>query len=132
MEEAGLDFVVMEVSAHALAMHRVAGIRFAAAGFTHLSRAHLDYFGTMEEYLKAKLAILPMAERNTVNADDERVSEAVDAMKIPYTRIGIRERAAVDASEIEFPESGLSLRLSVHNGAAASGRPSAAVAVCDR
>lgn len=41
------------------AMHRVAGIRFAAAGFTNLSRDHLDYFGTMEEYLKAKLAILP-------------------------------------------------------------------------
>lgn len=119
MEEAGLDFVVMEVSAHALAMHRVAGIRFAAAGFTNLSRDHLDYFGTMEEYLKAKLAILPMAERNTVNADDERVAEAVDAMKIPYTRIGIRERADVYAREIEFTESGLSFRLCFHNRAAA-------------
>jgi UDP-N-acetylmuramoyl-L-alanyl-D-glutamate--2,6-diaminopimelate ligase len=54
MRDAGTSLVVMEVSSHALAQERVAGLRFAAAGFTNLSRDHLDYHGDMEAYFAAK------------------------------------------------------------------------------
>jgi UDP-N-acetylmuramoyl-L-alanyl-D-glutamate--2,6-diaminopimelate ligase len=54
MRDAGTTLVVMEVSSHALAQERVAGLRFAAAGFTNLSRDHLDYHGDMEAYFAAK------------------------------------------------------------------------------
>jgi UDP-N-acetylmuramoyl-L-alanyl-D-glutamate--2,6-diaminopimelate ligase len=54
MRDAGTSLVVMEVSSHALAQERVAGLRFAAAGFTNLSRDHLDYHRDMEGYFAAK------------------------------------------------------------------------------
>ena len=114
MADMGVEYVVMEVSAHALAMHRIAGIRFAAAGFTNLSQDHLDYFGTMEKYLEAKLDILDMSDAMAINTDDERVTEAVIKRGVPFTRVGIREPADDYAREIEFTESGLSFRLCFH------------------
>jgi len=54
MAERGVDTAVMEVSSHALALGRVDGIRFAAGGFTNLSRDHLDFHPTMEAYFDAK------------------------------------------------------------------------------
>jgi UDP-N-acetylmuramoyl-L-alanyl-D-glutamate--2,6-diaminopimelate ligase len=54
MRDAGTTLVVMEVSSHALAQERVAGLRFTAAGFTNLTRDHLDYHGDMDGYFAAK------------------------------------------------------------------------------
>ena len=54
MVEAGVDTVVMEVSSHALSLGRVDGVRFAAGGFTNLSRDHLDFHPTMADYFDAK------------------------------------------------------------------------------
>ncbi len=64
--------VAMEVSSHALAQHRVDGVRFAVACFTNLSRDHLDYHGTMEAYFEAKADLFTpeRAEAGVVNADD--------------------------------------------------------------
>ena len=54
MADRHVDTAVMEVSSHALALGRVDGMRFAVAGFTNLSRDHLDFHGSMEEYFDAK------------------------------------------------------------------------------
>lgn len=54
MLERGVDTVVMEVSSHALTLGRVDAVRFAAGGFTNLSRDHLDFHPTMQDYLNAK------------------------------------------------------------------------------
>jgi UDP-N-acetylmuramoyl-L-alanyl-D-glutamate--2,6-diaminopimelate ligase len=54
MRAAGAHAAVLEVSSHALAQERVAGMRFRAAGFTNLTRDHLDYHGDMERYFAAK------------------------------------------------------------------------------
>jgi UDP-N-acetylmuramoyl-L-alanyl-D-glutamate--2,6-diaminopimelate ligase len=54
MRDAGAKGAVLEVSSHALAQERVAGLRFAAAGFTNLTRDHLDYHGDMDGYFAAK------------------------------------------------------------------------------
>ena len=54
MAEAGCQYVVMEVSSHALALDRVGGIHFQAAAFTNLTEDHLDFHGTMEAYAAAK------------------------------------------------------------------------------
>lgn len=54
MVQAGTEIVAMEVSSHALAQHRVDGVRFRAAAFTQLTRDHLDYHGTMDAYFDAK------------------------------------------------------------------------------
>jgi len=54
MRDAGARIALLEVSSHALAQERVAGIRFAVAAFTNLTRDHLDYHGDMESYFDAK------------------------------------------------------------------------------
>ncbi len=54
MRDAGARAAVLEVSSHALAQERVAGMRFRVAGFTNLTRDHLDYHGDMERYFAAK------------------------------------------------------------------------------
>lgn len=54
MVEEGCDFAAMEVSSHAAAQHRIAGLDFDGAIFTNLTRDHLDYHGTFAAYLAAK------------------------------------------------------------------------------
>jgi UDP-N-acetylmuramoyl-L-alanyl-D-glutamate--2,6-diaminopimelate ligase len=54
MAEQHVDTVVMEVSSHALALGRVDGVRFAVGGFTNLSRDHLDFHPSMEDYFDTK------------------------------------------------------------------------------
>lgn len=65
--------VVMEVSSHGLQQGRVNEVNFKGAVFTNLSRDHLDYHGSMEDYLKAKLVLFKQPELQfvVVNAEDE-------------------------------------------------------------
>jgi UDP-N-acetylmuramoyl-L-alanyl-D-glutamate--2,6-diaminopimelate ligase len=69
----GVRDVAMEVSSHALDQGRVDGVRFHAAAFTNLTRDHLDYHGTMQEYgeAKAKLFNATDLEHVVVNIGDE-------------------------------------------------------------
>lgn len=69
---AGADFAAIEVSSHGLVQHRVEALKFKAAIFTNLSRDHLDYHGTMEEYAKAKKRFFAELhpELQIINADD--------------------------------------------------------------
>ncbi len=69
----GLKSCVMEVSSHALELHRVDGIRFSAAVFTNLTQDHLDFHGTMENYFRAKALLftrLGENDRAIINLDD--------------------------------------------------------------
>lgn len=69
----GASHVVMEVSSHGLVQNRVRAIEFNAAVFTNLSRDHLDYHGTMQDYADAKLSLFQDYDANicVINADDE-------------------------------------------------------------
>jgi UDP-N-acetylmuramoyl-L-alanyl-D-glutamate--2,6-diaminopimelate ligase len=71
MVESGVRAVVMEVSSHALVQGRVGGVRFAAAGFTNLSRDHLDFHGDVESYFQAKARLFDgRAAVEVVDVDD--------------------------------------------------------------
>jgi len=71
MVASGVRAVVMEVSSHALVMGRVNGVRFAAAGFTNLSRDHLDFHGDVESYFQAKALLFDgRAAVEVVDVDD--------------------------------------------------------------
>jgi UDP-N-acetylmuramoyl-L-alanyl-D-glutamate--2,6-diaminopimelate ligase len=71
MVESGVRAVVMEVSSHALVQGRVGGVRFAAAGFTNLSRDHLDFHGDVESYFQAKALLFDgRAAVEVVDVDD--------------------------------------------------------------
>jgi UDP-N-acetylmuramoyl-L-alanyl-D-glutamate--2,6-diaminopimelate ligase len=64
MVEQGVDTVVMEVSSHALILGRVDGVQFAVGGFTNLSRDHLDFHPTMEDYFDAKARLFDPESRS--------------------------------------------------------------------
>jgi UDP-N-acetylmuramoyl-L-alanyl-D-glutamate--2,6-diaminopimelate ligase len=73
MVHAGSEYLVMEVSSHALHQDRVAGFDFEVAAFTNLSQDHLDYHETLDEYAKAKKILfdkLPESSTAIVNTDD--------------------------------------------------------------
>lgn len=72
MLEKGIEYVVMEVSAHALYYYKTEGIYFSACIFTNLTQDHLDFFSSMEEYKKAKLRLFEESRCSVaiVNTDD--------------------------------------------------------------
>jgi UDP-N-acetylmuramoyl-L-alanyl-D-glutamate--2,6-diaminopimelate ligase len=71
--DAGVQAVAMEVSSHALDQQRCGGVRFQIAVFTNLSRDHLDYHGTMDNYAAAKAQLFdwPTLAGRVINVDDE-------------------------------------------------------------
>lgn len=76
MVEQGVDTVVMEVSSHALTLGRVDGVSFAVGGFTNLSRDHLDFHPTMDDYFDAKARLFDPASpthaaQSVICVDDE-------------------------------------------------------------
>jgi UDP-N-acetylmuramoyl-L-alanyl-D-glutamate--2,6-diaminopimelate ligase len=96
----------MEVSSHALALHRVDGTRFDAAVFTNLGRDHLDLHGTVEEYFRAKSLLFEpgRAVVGIVNIDDthgRRLFDAAPIEMVPYSRADAVD-VAVSAASVAF------------------------------
>ena len=70
MRDEGCDTLVYEASSHGLSLHKTDGIRPDYALFTNLTPEHMDYHGTMENYLAAKARLFSMAQTGIINADD--------------------------------------------------------------
>lgn len=70
MLDAGIKHAVMEVSSHALKLDRVADVRFETGVFTNLTQDHLDFHGTMEDYLDSKTILFKMCRKGVLNLDD--------------------------------------------------------------
>lgn len=72
MRDQGVESVAMEVSSHALDLHRVDAMNFDVVGFTNLSQDHLDFHGTMDAYFDSKKALFDpaRASRGVINIDD--------------------------------------------------------------
>lgn len=77
MAAAGCTHVVMEVSSHALALHRVDCISFAVGAFTNLTEDHLDFHETMEAYRQAKALLFRRCMFSVFNIDDAMVAQTV-------------------------------------------------------
>jgi UDP-N-acetylmuramoyl-L-alanyl-D-glutamate--2,6-diaminopimelate ligase len=108
MRDRGADAVAMEVSSHGLAFGRVAGTRFRCGVFTNLTRDHLDFHRTMEEYEAAKRTLFTpqLAERGVVNADDPAGARILSDPAIPLTSFGVASRADVRAVEVASTRTG--------------------------
>ncbi len=74
LRDVGVKHLFMEVSSHALAQGRVSGIEFECGIYTGLSRDHLDFHGTMENYFLAKASLFEHCKIKIFNADDEYAS----------------------------------------------------------
>lgn len=82
--KSGDKATIMEVSSHALTLGRVGGLEFKSAGFTNLSRDHLDFHSDMEEYFQAKRKLFSMITDDgsaVVNTDDEAGKRLTELIK---------------------------------------------------
>ena len=86
--DAGAKAVAMEVSSHALALHRVDHVRFAVAVLTNVTRDHLDFHGTMDRYVAAKRRLFDLAHDYAINADDASGEKILgELMDLPGTTV---------------------------------------------
>ena len=108
MLEMGAEYVVMEVSSHALDLHRVAGLTYDVGVFTNLTRDHLDYHKTMENYFLAKKKLFDISKIGVINADDEYGARLLGSDACRMISVGINnadlraENINIDASGVEF------------------------------
>lgn len=113
MLSAGVKYVFLEASAHAIHYHKLAGIKAKATIFTNITRDHLDFFGTEERYAQVKLSYFK--HENTclavVNSDDPYGRKLLAAQNVPMISYGIENPADVFAINIEEGESGLSFTI---------------------
>jgi UDP-N-acetylmuramoyl-L-alanyl-D-glutamate--2,6-diaminopimelate ligase len=84
MQKAGVEWLVLETTSHALAQHRVWGVPYEIAVVTNVTHEHLDYHGSFEKYRAAKKKLFTRAGKNPrgfaiVNADDEAFEDYVAA-----------------------------------------------------
>jgi UDP-N-acetylmuramoyl-L-alanyl-D-glutamate--2,6-diaminopimelate ligase len=137
MRDAGARAVAMEVSSHALALGRVDDIRFRVAALTNVTRDHLDFHASLQEYAAAKRRLFSLTQAAVFNRDDEygaRWARELAGSGIPVTTYGERPGATIVAGDVATTPEGsrftvdsrsyvlnLRGRFNVHNALAAIG-----------
>ena len=117
MVDAGCDYAFMECSSHAIAQKRIGGLRFAGGIFTNLTRDHLDYHKTFENYRDAKKAFfdaLPKSAFAIINADDKNGMYMVQNCKATIKTYSTRTMADFKAKILECHFEGMYLDIDRH------------------
>ncbi|MBQ7341039.1 MAG: UDP-N-acetylmuramoyl-L-alanyl-D-glutamate--2,6-diaminopimelate ligase [Oscillospiraceae bacterium] len=108
MRDAGCTHAIMEVSSHAIALDRVAGLHYAVGAFTNLTEDHLDFHKTMEDYCDTKAILFSRCDRGVLNCDDawfDRMTAKATCSMLTTSCKGKGDLCAVDA---EFLADGVS------------------------
>ncbi|WP_044101974.1 UDP-N-acetylmuramoyl-L-alanyl-D-glutamate--2,6-diaminopimelate ligase [Neolewinella persica] len=114
MRDAGCEYVFMEVSSHAVAQQRIAGLTFSGGVFTNLSHDHLDYHGTFAAYRDAKKGFfdqLPKSAFALVNTDDKNGDFMLQNTKATKRRYSLRKMVDYRARVLSNSAMGLQLEL---------------------
>lgn len=112
MADAGCEYAFMEVSSHSVVQNRIGGLKFAGGIFTNITRDHLDYHKTFENYLKAKKQFfdnLPEDAFAITNADDKNGMVMVQNTKARIKTYSVRSMADFRAKIIECHFEGMYL-----------------------
>ena len=109
MGEAGVRNVIMEVSSHSLAQERVRDCPFKVAVFTNITRDHLDYHGSFEEYFrsKTKLFLEYKPLYSIINADDLMGKTLINSINGNCIRYGLKEDYEIWAKDIDINWNGI-------------------------
>ncbi|MFA5319955.1 MAG: UDP-N-acetylmuramoyl-L-alanyl-D-glutamate--2,6-diaminopimelate ligase [Candidatus Omnitrophota bacterium] len=116
MERKGASYAVMEVSSHALDQRRTEGVDFHSAVFTNLTRDHLDYHKTEEEYFKAKALLfsgLSVKAFCVINTDDNYGRRLAGMTAAAVNSYGLSEKADFRACDINLSLNESSFRLAI-------------------
>jgi UDP-N-acetylmuramoyl-L-alanyl-D-glutamate--2,6-diaminopimelate ligase len=114
MVEAGCDYCFMEVSSHSIVQNRIAGLTFAGGVFSNITRDHLDYHGSFEEYIKAKKKFfddLPATAFALTNIDDKNGKVMVQNTKAKYKTYALKTIADYKCKIIEIHFTGMLLNI---------------------
>ena len=118
MVEAGCDYAFMEVSSHAAQQRRIAGLKFKGAVFSTLTRDHLDYHKTVENYMNAKKMFFDGLDSDAfalVNADDKAGMYMVQNTKAHVYTYSLRSEADFRCKVVETRLDGTLLQLNGHD-----------------
>ncbi len=115
MKDKGCQYVVMEVSSHALDQKRVYNLTFDAAIFTNLTQDHLDYHITMENYLAAKKRLFSMCKTAIVNSDDEYCEKLVEGLDCKVVSYSLSDDSTYSAKAIKYSPTSVEYELVSNN-----------------
>ena len=108
MRDAGCTHVIMEVSSHAIALDRVAGITYDVASFTNLTEDHLDFHKTMENYCDTKAILFSRCRKAVGNLDDEWYDRLCGGAVCPVMTVSAKGEADLYAKNLELLSDGVS------------------------
>ena len=120
MADAGCEYAFMEVSSHSVAQQRISGLRFAGGIFTNLTRDHLDYHKTFENYLKAKKRFfddMPAEAFCLTNLDDKNGMVMTQNSRAKVATYSLRTAADFNARILESHFEGMLLDIDGHETA---------------
>ncbi len=112
MVDAGVQYVVSEISSHALDQSRVEGCVFEVGVFTNLTQDHLDYHGTMENYAQAKAKLFSVSRISVINTDDpagKLMLENAEGERLTYSVTS--DDADITAKNVSLKPTGVSYEL---------------------
>ena len=107
MRDAGCTHVVMEVSSHAIALHRIGGIHFDVAAFTNLTEDHLDFHKTMENYCDTKAELFARCDKAVLNFDDEWYARIAAKATCAVLTTSTKQEAGLRAEELALHANGI-------------------------
>jgi len=107
MRDGGADSVVMEVTSHALALQKAVGIPFQIGMFINLTQDHLDFHGTMDDYLAEKAKLFQMCETGVFNADDAYAARIMQAATCRCVTFGIDSNCDYKAENVALSHAGV-------------------------
>lgn len=112
----GCDYVVMEVSSHALDQKRIYGVHFDVAVFTNLTQDHLDYHKTMENYLEAKKKLFYMCSTAVINADDAYAEKMAEGLPCKVVTVSaLKNETTYSAKSVCYRPDGLEYQFVGYN-----------------
>lgn len=111
--ESGAEFLVLEITSHALAQNRIFGVPIEIAVMTNVTHEHLDYHKTFENYRDAKRKLFKMAKYGVINEDDKSWSYFADDVK-EYITYGING-GILRAEKVELLAEGVKYQVEIPN-----------------
>ncbi|ELC8456458.1 UDP-N-acetylmuramoyl-L-alanyl-D-glutamate--2,6-diaminopimelate ligase [Clostridium perfringens] len=120
MVDAGVEYCVMEVSSHSLELDRVYGIQFEEGIFTNLTRDHLDFHKTFENYYNAKFKLFERSNHSIINLDDPYGANIVKdieerGVKTKVSNFSIEKESDFKAFEIKSHSNGSEFKVNLES-----------------
>ena len=108
MRDAGCTHAIMEVSSHAIALDRVAGLHYEVAAFTNLTEDHLDFHKTMEHYCDTKAELFSRCNKAVANKDDAWFDRITKKANCQMLTTSVKGEADLYAENLELLSDGIS------------------------